>query len=156
MWKRSVVAAVLAAWTAGCIGTGGITGKAREMNLKAVENRWGREGLYLGMQVLWIYRICTVLDLFIFNSIEFWSGTNPINGRTALADVPRSQIEKMGFKEIEDARVQRVSENDAKLYLDFTNGDRMTLDVVRRGEDYSVSYLGRVFFNGRIEEESWR
>src|SRR5687768_4871774 len=95
MSKRVILAAVLAAWSAGCLGTGGVTSKARELNLRAVENRWAREGLYLGMQALWIYRICSVLDLFVFNSIEFWSGTNPINGKRALAEVPRSQVEKM-------------------------------------------------------------
>ena len=69
MWQR-VVAGVLAACAVGCIGTGGITGKAREMNLRLVENRWGREGIYLGMQALWIYRICTVLDLFVFTMLR--------------------------------------------------------------------------------------
>ena len=155
MWKR-VVAGVLAACAVGCIGTGGITGKAREMNLRMVENRWGREGIYFGMQALWIYRICTVLDLFVFNSVEFWSGTNPINGRTALADVPVSRLESMGFREIESASVERLNENDAKLQLAFKNGDRMTLDVLRRDEQYTVSYLGRVFFNGRLDSEDWR
>jgi hypothetical protein len=156
MSKRVILAAALAACSVGCLGNNALTGKARELNLKGVENRWGREGLYLGMQVLWIYRICTVLDLFIFNSYEFWSGTNMVNGRSALADLPRSEVEKMGFKDIEDARVELVSANDARLYLDFKNGDRMTFDVLRRDDAYTVSYLGRVFFNGRIESEEWR
>ena len=51
--------------------------------------------------------------------------------------------------------MELVSENGAKLHLDFRNGDRMTLDVVRRDDEYTVSYLGRVFFNGRIESEGW-
>ena len=151
MWKRVILAGMIAAESTGCLGTGGLTGEARELNLKVVENRWGREGVYFGMQALWIYRICTVLDLFVFNSIEFWSGTNPINGRRALASAPRAQVEKLGFTGIEDARVEFVSESGARLYLDFSNGDRMTLDVVRRDDEYTVSYLGRVFFNGRIE-----
>ncbi len=151
MWKRVMLAGALAAWSAGCIGTGGLTGKAREMNLRAVENRWGRQGLYLGMQALWIYRITTVADLFVFNSIEFWSGTNPINGRTAIADVPRAEVARLGFEEIRNAQVELVDENEAKLYLDFENGDRMTLDVLRRNDAYTVSYLGRVLFEGPIE-----
>jgi hypothetical protein len=155
MSKRVILAAVLAAWSAGCLGTGGVTSKARELNLRAVENRWAREGLYLGMQALWIYRICSVLDLFVFNSIEFWSGTNPINGKRALAEVPRSQVEKMGFKEIDHASVELVSQDMAKLHLAFMSGDRMTLDVLRRDGQYTVSYLGRVFFSGQIESEGW-
>jgi hypothetical protein len=155
MSKRVILACVLAIWSAGCMGTGAITSKARELNLRAFENRWAREGIYLGLQALWVYRICTVLDLFVFNSIEFWSGTNPINGKTALVDLPRAQVERMGFKEIDNASVELVSENDAKLHLEFMNGDQMTFDVVRRDDQYTVSYLGRVFFNGQIESEGW-
>src|SRR5262245_53890079 len=150
MVKRVALASALVATFTGCIGTGGLNGKVKEFNLKAVENRYGREGIFLGLQVLWIDRICSVLDLFIFNSIEFWSGTNPINGKKALANLSRSEVEKIGFKEIEGAQVELVSENDAKLYVDFQNGDRMTLDVVRQGEEYTVSYMGRVFYTGHI------
>ena len=156
MWKRVILAGLFASGSVGCLGTNGLSGQAREMNLKAVENRWAREGLYAGLQVLWVYRICTVLDLFLFNPIEFWSGTNPLNGKSALAEIPPSQIEKLGFKEVDRATVEFVTENQSKLHLDFKNGDRMALDVVRRDQQYSISYLGRVLFRGSMEPEAWQ
>jgi hypothetical protein len=153
MLKRLVLAIVLVAMCTGCLGRGALNREVKKLNLNAVENRWGREGIYFGLQALWVYRVCTVLDLFIFNSIEFWSGKNPINGGGALAELPLSQVEKIGFREIEGARVALLSGNEAKLQLHFQNGDRMTFDVLRHDADYTISYQGRVFFQGKIGAE---
>lgn len=158
MMRRATLSlALLALFTGsvagGCMGTAGLSGKLRRWNLEATENRWGREGIFFALNVLWIQRICTILDLFIFNSIEFWSGKNPINGGGALAELPLSQVEKIGFREIEGARVALLSGNEAKLQLHFQNGDRMTFDVLRHDADYTISYQGRVFFQGKIGAE---
>jgi len=148
--RRAALALALLATATGCLGTGGLSGKIKKFNLEATENRWGREGIFFALNVLWIQRICTILDLFIFNSIEFWSGTNPLNGKSPLVDVPASAVEKIGFRDLEKAQVELVSENDAKLHLGFRNGDRMGFDVHRSADSYTVSYLGRVFFEGKI------
>jgi hypothetical protein len=137
----------------GCLGRGALNRQVKEYNLTWVENRWGREGIFFGLQALWVYRVCTVLDLFIFNSIEFWAGENPISGRSALADIPPSEVEKIGFRDIDGARVALLSENEAKLQLHFQNGDRMTFDVLRHDENYTISYQGRVFFQGKVGPE---
>lgn len=79
--KKTIVLILTISLLMGCMGTGAVNGKVKEFNLKAVENRWGREGTFLALSVLWVYGVCEVLDLFIFNSIEFWSGSNFINGK---------------------------------------------------------------------------
>ncbi len=154
--KRASLALALMAtlggsMTTGCLGTSGLSGNLKELNLKATENRYGREAIFFVLNVAWIYRICTVLDLFVFNSIEFWSGTNPLNDRSPLVDVPMSEVQKIGFRDLEKAQVELVSENAAKLHLDFQNGDHMAFDVLRDDGSYRVSYLGRVFYEGRID-----
>jgi hypothetical protein len=146
----ALLAAVTASVSSGCLGTGGLTGKLKKWNLEATESRWGREGIFFALNALWIQRLCTIFDLLIFNSWEFWSGTNPLNGKSPLVDVPRSEVEKMGFQDIERAQVELVSDNAAKLHLGFSNGDRMAFDVLRDDDRYTVSYLGRVFFEGQI------
>lgn len=146
----ALLAALSGSMSTGCMGTHGLGGKVKKFNLDVTENRWGREGVFLLFTVVPVYRICAVLDLFIFNSIEFWSGKNVINGKSPLVDVPASQVEKMGFRDLEKAQVELVSENDAKLHLGFRNGDHMALDVHRDQGTYMVSYLGRVFFEGQV------
>jgi hypothetical protein len=150
--KRAIFAlALVLASSTGCIGTFALGEKVKKANLTVVENRWGREGIFLALNLLWVYRICAVFDLFIFNSIEFWSGENVVNGKSRLVDVPASTIERMGQLEIERARVERLSETEAKLHVDLRNGDRMAFDVLREGESYTVSYAGRVFYEGKLD-----
>src|SRR5215470_6911442 len=121
----ALLAALSGSLSTGCMGTQGLSGRLKHWNLDVVQNRWGRESIYFVLTAGWIYRICAVLDLFVFNSIEFWSGKNVINGKSPLVDVPASKVEQMGFKDLEKAQVELVSQNDAKLYLDFQNGDHL-------------------------------
>ena len=152
--RRAVLASALALMSSGCLGTGALNASVRDLNLEVVENRYGREAIFLGLNIIWVYRICTVLDLFIFNSIEFWSGTNPINGKNALADIPLSAAQKISLREVDRAQVEWVSENEAKLIVDFANGDPLSFDVTRDRDTYTVSYMGRVFFSGHVDAKS--
>lgn len=147
----ALVSVLSGSMTTGCLGRSGLSGNLKEFNLEVTENRYGRETIFFVLNVVWVYRICTILDLFIFNSIEFWSGKNPLNDKSPLVDVPMSEVEKIGFHDLEKAQVELVSENAAKLHLGFRNGDRMAFDVVRDDDDYTVSYLGRVFFEGKVD-----
>ena len=46
---------------------------------REIENRWAGEGVYLLLSAAWVYRVAFVADAFVFNSIEFWGGENPID-----------------------------------------------------------------------------
>jgi hypothetical protein len=140
--------------TTGCIGNMGVTQNVKKANLSITENRWGREGIFLGCTILWVNRVSALLDLVIFNSIEFWSGKNPITKQPALVNISQETLEKVfGEKDIDVlGQIQRINDTEAKMYLAFANGDKMTFDVVRSSDTYSVSYLGRQFFTGQINE----
>jgi hypothetical protein len=152
MVKKVMIALLLVAMTTGCLGRSALSTKVKKVNLSVVENRYGREGIFLALNVFWVYRICTVLDLLVFNSIEFWSGENIISGQSPVVDIPMSEAEQMGFNEINKAQIQRLTANEAKLYLDFNNGDKLTFDVIRENENYTVSYRGKEFFTGVIND----
>ena len=146
------------------MGTNGLSGKAQKFNLSVTENRWGREGIFLGFSVFYVYRVCLALDLLIFNSIEFWSGENPINGKSPLVDVPLEDVKKLGLERINHAQIERLNSNQAKLYVTFLNGDKISFDVDRTDDQYAVTYLGKEFFNGSINninnlpttKQNWR
>jgi hypothetical protein len=147
--KRSwITALTLAAAQVGCLGNNGLTAKTREFNLEVVENRWAREGVFVGMHALWVYRVTAALDLLVLNPVEFWSGSNPVNGKSALAALPPSEVDRIGSATIDRAELELVSENDARLRVDFSNGDRVTFDVVRLGSTVQLRYQDRVFFEG--------
>jgi hypothetical protein len=150
MIRNATAALLLSTSLVGCMGHNGLTDRVLEFNLSAAENRWAREGLFLGMWVIPVYPICTLVDIFALNSVEFWSGKNPVNGRRPVVDIPRSEIEKLGLEAVEVAWVERLSEGRAALHVAFENGDRVTFDVLREGDGYVVSYAGVEFFGGRI------
>ena len=148
----AIVVATCILLTTGCMGNMGITQNVKKVNLSPTENRWGREGIFLGFQIFWVYRISALLDLIVFNSIEFWSGENPITDQPALVNIPKETLEKI-FGErssVDMAQIKRINDTEAKMYLAFANGDKMTFDVVRSSDTYSVSYLGRQFYTGLI------
>jgi hypothetical protein len=151
MIKRTIAALLLASSLTGCMGHNALTAKALKFNLSATEARWGREGLFVGMFIIPIYPIFKLLDLLIFNSIEFWAGENPLNGRSPLVDIPKSDLHKLGLENVELAQVERLDEHRASLFVEFDDGDRVTFDVVRDRDTYTISYAGVEFFRGHLE-----
>jgi hypothetical protein len=62
-----------------------VSGEVMKVNLKITENRFGRELIFLLFYIVMVYPIAGFLDLLIVNSIEFWSGENPVSGQSRLA-----------------------------------------------------------------------
>jgi len=71
----------------GCIGNFGLSGKVRKFNLEQSESRWGREILFVILYVIPVYPFAGMLDIIVFNSLEFWTGTNPINGSASVTPI---------------------------------------------------------------------
>ncbi|MUK62746.1 DUF3332 family protein [Aliivibrio fischeri] len=83
--KIAVAVALGVTTLTGCMGQMGVTQLVTFGNLKAVDNRYGRAGLYILLAP--VYGISAAADLFIFNSIEFWTGKNIITGKSpAIVD----------------------------------------------------------------------
>jgi hypothetical protein len=150
MTRRTLATLALALSLTGCMGHNALTARALRWNLTTVENRWGREGLFFGMFVIPVYPIFKLIDLLLLNSIEFWSGTNPLNGRSPLVDVPKSELHKLGLNNIELAQVERLDDRRANLYVRFTSGDRVTFDLLREGDAYTISWNGVEFYRGSV------
>lgn len=47
------------------------------------DEKWVDEAVFLCCVILPVYGLCTLGDALIFNSIEFWSGENPIQKASA-------------------------------------------------------------------------
>jgi len=105
---RSVIAAVvlmgfLVATTA-CYGPFNVTKSLHKWNgqIKGsdpVADKWMRELVFLGLVILPVYEFAALGDAIIFNSIEFWTGNNPVKasgegeeGRTRVAQVGDTTI----------------------------------------------------------------
>ena len=78
---------MLASIGTGCIGRFALSGKVRAFNLEATEDRWGREILFVCLYVIPVYPFAGTIDIIIVNSIEFWTGTNPIDNGPSVTPV---------------------------------------------------------------------
>jgi len=61
-----------------CIGSFSAFNKLKDWNQEATSNKFGNELIFIALWVIPVYQIATLGDLLIFNTIEFWDGTNPI------------------------------------------------------------------------------
>jgi hypothetical protein len=86
---RSLIASllfvVLALSNTACIGRMATSGLVRNFNLEVTQDQWAREVVFLCLYIIPVYPIAGSIDLIIVNSIEFWTGTNPIDGGERLA-----------------------------------------------------------------------
>lgn len=60
-----------------CIGSFGLSNKVLAWN-QQISNKFVNELVFLGFWILPVYEITTIADVLIINSVEFWSGSNPV------------------------------------------------------------------------------
>lgn len=107
----ALAAAVL---STGCYGSFALTKKLHEWNGTVCGTEkgpksagaWGNEVVFLICGILPVYGICIWIDALIINSIEFWSGSNPMMSATTAA-----------LDESHDVRFERIAENVVKVEI---------------------------------------
>ena len=82
MRKKQFIVATVVALSASmmmqsCIGSFALFNKVKDWN-DHVGSKFVNEVVFVAMWILPVYELCFAADLFILNSIEFWSGTNPM------------------------------------------------------------------------------
>ncbi len=77
----AMTALVSATMMTGCIGGKNgfaLAGNIYDWNCSASSERWVNEVIFLGMSIFYVYGISLLADAIIFNSIDFWTGENPL------------------------------------------------------------------------------
>ena len=64
-----------------CIGSFTLTNKLLSWN-KQVGDKFVNELVFFAFWILPVYEISTLADIIVLNSIEFWSGSNPMEAST--------------------------------------------------------------------------
>src|SRR4029077_5410007 len=77
--------------TTGCYGPFNLTRSVYHWNSNIkgsseVNEKWMKEFVFFGMIIIPVYMFSALLDAFIFNSIQFWSGNNPVKAEEAGSD----------------------------------------------------------------------
>lgn len=177
MKKNIIKLAVIASLTtgvagslSGCVGSNAITGYVMKFNLVAVDNRYARGGL--NMLLAPVYSLSVMSDLIVFNSLEFWTGKNPINGQPHIFDskvktildinnnldpslhtAPITPITNVNRdKEVYSAHVTAVNENTLDFNIVYSNGETAILRGQKEGETINFYMDGQFVTTSSLTE----
>lgn len=68
-----------------CIGSFAMTNRVLDWN-KQVSNKFVNELVFFAFWILPVYEVTALADVLVLNSIEFWSGSNPMSASTKVVD----------------------------------------------------------------------
>lgn len=151
--KLAVVAGLGLTSLTGCMGQMATTGLVSKFNLEVVDNRNARAGMFMLLSP--VYGIAGAADLFIFNTVEFWTGKNPISGKSpAVVDTPTKNYIKVNGQlddslksvplssnsQIDRARLKQIDENTMQMDISYLDGTKQSLRG-EKSEDSVAFYL---------------
>ena len=102
-FRKGMTCIVLASFmgiTTACYGPFNLTKNVYHWNSnikggKEVNEKWMKEIVFFGMIIIPVYMFSALLDAFIFNSIQFWSGDSPIKA-SDLGDDSQTKVAQVG------------------------------------------------------------
>lgn len=106
-WVRSAISASMIALflpiaTSGCFGEFRLTRNVYGWNKSISKDKWGRWLVFLVITIVPVYGIAMFVDALIINSIEFWTGKNPVAadaGTTRVVTGPGGETLTMRLRE---------------------------------------------------------
>jgi hypothetical protein len=131
-FRRAVLMTITAGaliTSSGCFGAFNVTRKVYGFNKTVSTNKFARELVFLAFNIVPVYGVAGFADAVIVNSVEFWTGKNPVQVTTVV------QIDK-------DTRIERVvSEKRGTRFMTikvFKSNKRVsttTMKMAPGGED---------------------
>lgn len=76
-----------------CIGSFALHGKLLNWN-QGISNKFVNELVFLALNIIPVYSACYMVDALVINSIEFWSGSNPL---ASIGDVKKVKGENGNY-----------------------------------------------------------
>ena len=73
-----------------CIGSFGLTNKVIDWN-KHIGNKFVNELVFIAFWILPVYEVTALADVLVVNSIEFWSGRNPMEASVKAIDTDQGR-----------------------------------------------------------------
>lgn len=113
-----------------CVGSFGLFNRLSSWN-QSVGNKFVNELVFLALNIVPVYGVAYLADALVINSIEFWSGTNPM---VNVGDVKKVKGENGEYlvKTLEDGYSITKEGETAAMQLIY-NKDANTWNVVAEG-----------------------
>ncbi len=143
-WRRIAavvtVATLLPFFSTGCFGSFKLLKKTYRFNQEIDQDKWVQWFVFLVISIIPIYGLATLIDLVFANSVEFWTGENPIT-----SDVHKTVYSENG----EVASATFHPDGTTSLVITDADGRVHSMTIVREGDtlvahDPDGRLLGRV------------
>lgn len=131
-----------------CIGSFGLTNKLLDWN-KNIDSKFVNELVFIAFWIVPVYEISALADVLVLNSIEFWSGSNPVAdaGTVKNVDTPNGtyaiETKKDGYhiqKAGEEKAIDLVFNETDKSWSVEADGEATKL-MQFKGDDEVVMFL---------------
>jgi len=142
---KVVLLSVSLATLTGCMGQMGLSKDLNKWNMKVSQNRWVREGVFLGLHFLGVSPVVSMVDLLGLNAVEFWTGTNPYTGKSpAVVDMAKADIESAGIQNVAKAQIRFDGQDTVKLEVTFTDGREETISAIKNDNTFDFYQGGQL------------
>lgn len=126
-----------------CVGRFALTNKLLNWN-NQIGNKFVNELVFFAFWIIPVYEVTATADLLVLNSIEFWSGTNPIACGTSVIDTPDGRY----LVECDGKGYTVTSQNDGTaVRLDFDADDRSWSVVTEQGSVKFMTFIDDTHVN---------
>lgn len=139
MKKRYLPVAIVLALTgslltSSCIGSFALTNKLLSWN-KQVGNKFVNELVFFAFWIIPVYEVSALADILVINTIEFWSGDNPVACGKKVIDGKDGRY----IVECDGKGYTITSENDKSVVrLDFDTDEQSWSVALPGGESYEL------------------
>ena len=118
-----------------CVGSFGLFNRVSSWN-QSVGNKFVNELVFLAMNIIPVYGVAYLADALVINSIEFWSGSNPM---VNVVDVKKVKGENGNYlvETLENGYSITKEGEKATMYLIY-NKEANTWNVVADGESTEI------------------
>ena len=130
-----VIGGFLPLVTASCIGRFELTRKVYQFNREVDPNKWIQWLAFLVLNVVPVYGFAVMIDAIFANSVEFWTGDNPV---TAAGGAERKVVNAAGGEVV---TMTRLAPGVMDVDMKAPDGTRTQLTVVLELD--SVAAYGR-------------
>lgn len=118
-----------------CIGSFSLTNKLLSWN-RQIDNKFVNELVFFAFWILPVYEVSALADILVINSIEFWSGNNPV---ACGSKTIQGQDGQKYLVEADENGYTITGESDKQVVrLDFDNESRSWNCTVNEGETYRL------------------
>ena len=119
-----------------CLGSFSAFNNVLDWNKKVTSEKFVNELIYVGLMVLPVYGIVSLGDFIIFNTIEFWTGDNPVAMQEG--DKKIKIVKKQGKK-------LQITTTKNKVNILVLKGENVgnSIDLVFNTQDNSWNYINK-------------